>query len=137
MIWDGFTFTSRWSSKRPSFTMIPKKKEKNVSEIDYYDADEEDPEVIHKGLSFVTYWRTADGREMLISDMEDSHLHNAILHLERFRDEQLEELEFPNDNHIRNIQRKLDILESERLRRGLPIPLVPYKTLAYRRGEVG
>lgn len=76
-------------------------------------------------------WVTATDREMPISAMKDGHLHNTILLIDRKmrdgnwcigRNEDLPEL--------------LMFMEEERERRGMPMPLVPIKSLEWRKQNV-
>lgn len=74
------------------------------------------------------YWTTNDRREIYISDMDDDHLHNTILFIDRaIRNGHMAF----SKNH--NLPHFLSVMEDERTHRGLPMPLLPIKSLAYRR----
>ncbi len=73
-------------------------------------------------------WTMRDGDSILISEMEDSHLHNTILFIENRLPE------YPKTNHWgKRLREDLVNLEEERVKRGLPIPLISIQSLEYRR----
>lgn len=74
------------------------------------------------------YWTTNDWEEIYISDMDDDHLHNTILFIDRTISSG--KMAF-SKNH--NLPHFLSVMEDERIHRGLPMPLLPIKSLAYRR----
>ena len=81
-------------------------------------------------------WKTADNETMHYTDMTDTHLHNSILYLERALDEDSEDFICDDDDFKICTMMKLELLNEERLERGLPIPLVPYISLEYRRNNL-
>jgi hypothetical protein len=76
-------------------------------------------------------WVTKDGREIPISKMKDDHLNNTILFIDRKISEGF--LDLPSNKKLSDILKEM---EEERLRRKMPLPLVPIKTLTYRKGNV-
>jgi hypothetical protein len=76
-------------------------------------------------------WIAANGREYPISRMKDDHLHNTILLIDRrvrngeWRVGQNEDL-----------MELVSMMDEERQRRKLPLPLIPIKSLNYRKGEI-
>lgn len=73
-------------------------------------------------------WITKTGREMPISRMKDDHLHNTILLLDRSIAYGTWRLGLNED-----LPDLLVEMESERKRRKMPLPLIPLKSLEYRR----
>lgn len=73
-------------------------------------------------------WVTATGRELPVSKMEDNHLHNTILFI--FRALHEGQLVIGRNREILDFYH---IMEKERINRGMPLPLVPYKSLKFRR----
>lgn len=76
-------------------------------------------------------WVAANGQEFPISKMKDDHLHNTILMIDRKiaegawvigRNEDLQELRA--------------MMEEERERRGMPMPLIPIKSLEWRKKTI-
>lgn len=76
-------------------------------------------------------WIDARGREHPISRMKDDHLHNTILLIDR-RIDRGEWCIGQNED----LMELLTEMEAERERRKLPMPLIPIKSLAYRKGEI-
>lgn len=76
-------------------------------------------------------WTTKDGREISIKDMEDSHLHNTILFLDRHMYEGANFIGVNTD-----LAETLIKMEEERINRGMPLPIIPFKSLAYIKGEI-
>lgn len=74
-------------------------------------------------------WYTKNGRFMGISYMDDDHLHNTILMVDRGIAEGWTKI-----GANENLANLLDELEEERIHRGLHMPLVPFKSLKYRKG---
>lgn len=73
-------------------------------------------------------WTTANGREIPVSKMEDDHLHNTILFIDRKMREGAWCLGINED-----LPELIIEMEEERIRREIPLPLVPIKSLSYRR----
>jgi hypothetical protein len=82
------------------------------------------------GRKMERIWYTRDGRAMGISHMDDDHLHNTILFVDKRIAESSSSIGMNKD-----LADMLDELEDERIFRGLHLPLVPYKTLDYRKGN--
>ena len=76
-------------------------------------------------------WTSADGREIPISRMKDDHLHNTILLIDR----RIERGEWSIGQNEDLMELRSE-MEAERERRKLPMPLIPIKSLAYRKGEI-
>lgn len=76
-------------------------------------------------------WTSKDGREIPISRMSDQHLHNTILLIDRNMSKGCHKIGVNED-----LADMLDKMEAERIKRGLHLPLVPLKSLAYRKGEI-
>lgn len=75
-------------------------------------------------------WVTADGREMPISRMDDDHLNNTILFIDRKMVEGVWRLDKNED-----LAEILQEMEEERVRRKMPLPLFTIKSLAYRKKQ--
>lgn len=80
------------------------------------------------GRKMERMWYTATGRAMGISRMDDDHLHNTILKVDR-------EIFYGGESIGMNtdLPNLLTELEDERIHRGLHLPLVPYISLEYRK----
>lgn len=76
-------------------------------------------------------WVSKDGREKPISRMDDDHLHNTILFIDRMMADGYWHL-----GRNADLPALLEEMEAERIRRNLPLPLVPIKSLAFRKGEM-
>lgn len=81
------------------------------------------------GRKMERFWHTITGRMMPISSMKDDHLHNTILMVDRAIANGFYAI--GNNQDLANL---LDELEDERIHRGLHLPLMPYKSLDYRKG---
>ena len=81
------------------------------------------------GRKMERVWYTATGRAIGISRMDDDHLHNTILLVDR---------NIANGETIignnKDLAHLLNELEDERIHRGLHLPLVPLISLEYRKG---
>lgn len=82
------------------------------------------------GRKMERFWYTVTGRMMPISSMNDDHLHNTILMVDRAIADGYDTIS--NNQDLANL---LDELEDERIHRGLHLPLIPYKSLKYRKGN--
>lgn len=82
------------------------------------------------GRKMERFWIMGNNRPMPISAMNDDHLHNTILMVDRA---------IANGESAvgmnQNLANLLDELEDERIHRGLHLPLMPYKSLEYRKGN--
>ncbi len=76
-------------------------------------------------------WVAADGRETPISKMKDGHLHNTILMIDR----RIEEGQWVIGRN-EDLQELRAMMEEERERRGMPMPLIPIKSLEWRKRMV-
>lgn len=76
-------------------------------------------------------WVTATGREMPISRMKDDHLHNTILKIDRSISEGVYRIGANED-----LPELLEVMEVERTERGMPMPLIPIKSLEWRKQNV-
>ena len=83
------------------------------------------------GRKMERMWYTATGRAMGISRMNDDHLHNTILLVDRTIANGDDEI--GNNKDLANL---LNELEDERIFRGLHLPLVPFISLEYRKGNI-
>lgn len=87
-------------------------------------------QVSKDGRKMERFWCVRDGRSVPISSLKDDHLHNTILMVDRA---------IANGQctigYNRNLANLLDELEDERIHRGLHLPLMPYKSLDYRKGN--
>lgn len=81
------------------------------------------------GRKMERMWYTATGRAMGISRMNDDHLHNTILLVDRTIAEGGDQV--GNNTDLAGL---LNELEDERIHRGLHLPLVPYISIEYRKG---
>ena len=82
------------------------------------------------GRKMERVWYTATGRAMGISRMNDDHLHNTILLVDRNI--------AAGENQVgmnKDLAHLLNELEDERIHRGLHLPLVPLISLEYRKGN--
>lgn len=75
-------------------------------------------------------WVSADGREKPISRMDDDHLNNTILYIDRKMAEGVWRLGMNED-----LTGLLAEMEEERIRRGMPLPLFSIKSMSYRRQQ--
>ena len=82
------------------------------------------------GRKMERFWYTGTGRPMPISAMNDDHLHNTILLVDRTID-----MGFDTVGNNRDLAGLLNELEDERIHRGLHLPLIPYISLEYRKGN--
>lgn len=82
------------------------------------------------GRKMERIWITNDGRHTPISEMDDDHLHNTILFVDRMLDRGAYRVGANED-----LADMLNELEDERIFRDLHLPLVPIKTLKFRKGE--
>lgn len=82
------------------------------------------------GRKMERMWYTATGRAMGISRMNDDHLHNTILLVDRTIADGGDQI--GNNTDLAHL---LNELEDERIHRGLHLPLVPFKSLEYRKGN--
>jgi hypothetical protein len=76
-------------------------------------------------------WVTQNGYEMPISKMKDDHLHNTILLIDRSISKGMYRLGGNED-----LPELLEMLEVERTERGMPMPLIPIKSLEWRKANV-
>lgn len=83
------------------------------------------------GRKMERMWYTATGRAMGISRMNDDHLHNTILLVDRTIAEGGDQV-----GNNRGLADLLNELEDERIHRGLHLPLVPFISLEYRKGNI-
>lgn len=77
------------------------------------------------------WWKMKDGNFMQIADMKDDHLLNTILFIEKIRDEDSSEQSW----WATSLYQSYDAMEAERVKRELPFPLIPLKSIEYRQGE--
>jgi len=83
------------------------------------------------GSSLERVWVAANGREYPLSKMKDDHLHNTILLIDRkMRDEGVWTIGRNED-----LSELLAMMEEERHARGMPMPLIPIKSLEWRRNQ--
>lgn len=77
-------------------------------------------------------WRTADGREIAVKDLDNEHLNNIVLHLRR----RLESINDPESYYAKRTTEVLQVMEEEVKFRGLPDPIKPIKTLEWIRQQM-
>lgn len=82
------------------------------------------------GRKMERFWYTINGHAMPISAMNDDHLHNSILLVDRTIASGADQL-----GNNRDLAGLLNELEDERIHRGLHLPLIPYISLEYRKGN--
>lgn len=82
------------------------------------------------GRKMERVWYIATGREIPISRMNDDHLHNTILLVDRNIAAGEDQVDLNTD-----LAHLLNELEDERIHRGLHLPLVPLISLEYRKGN--
>lgn len=83
------------------------------------------------GRKMERVWYTGNGKAIGISRMDDDHLHNTILMVDR---NIANGMDTTGLNH--DLAGLLNELEDERIHRGLHLPLVPLKSLEYRKGNI-
>lgn len=76
-------------------------------------------------------WTTKDGREVEVRNMDNGHLHNTILMIDRYLNDGVKLI-----GKNKNLAETLKRMEEERTNRGMPLPLIPIKSLAYIKGEI-
>lgn len=74
-------------------------------------------------------WMACNRDPMLIKDMEDSHINNTILYIQK----ELEEVSKDRKYWHKQLKIFLKAMEKELKKRKLPAPLLPFITLEYRR----
>lgn len=82
------------------------------------------------GRKMERFWYTNRGYPMPISAMNDDHLHNTILLVDRTLTKGIDTV-----GNNRDLAGLLNELEDERIHRGLHLPLIPYISLEYRKGN--
>lgn len=82
------------------------------------------------GRKMERVWYTGNGRAIGISRMNDDHLHNTILLVDRNIAAGEDQVGINKD-----LAHLLNELEDERIHRGLHLPLVPLISLEYRKGN--
>lgn len=112
--------------KLPDIDDIQEKARRNDGAVDHHmRAPSKD------GRKMERMWYTATGRAMGISRMNDDHLHNTILLVDRTIADGGDQI--GNNTDLANL---LNELEDERIFRGLHLPLVPFISLEYRKGNI-